>query len=265
MTLEGRVLGVSVWGPGLEGWAAGRAVLAGTADYAATSAAPPAPALLAATERRRTGPVVRLALAAAYEAAAASGLAAGSLRAVFGSSNGDGPVVGSILEALASAEPGERVVSPTQFHNSVHNAPAGYWSIATGSHRPATCIGCNDDTFAASLLVAMADLRASGGAVLLCCYDYPLPAPLDAVRGTGALFASALVLAGEGAGPAIRVAHRPGPPLAKALDFDPALQSLARQNPAARSLPLLAGLARGGVSEHEVAYLDGHLAIAVRP
>ena len=258
------MLGVSVWGPGLEGWAASRAVLAGEAAYVPSAAVPPAPTLLAATERRRTGPVVRLALAAAQEAATTAGLPLASLGAVFGSSNGDGPVVGSILDALAKAAPGERVVSPTQFHNSVHNAPAGYWSIATGSHRPATCVGCNDDTFAASLLTALAGLQAAGGAVLVCCYDYPLPAPLSAVRDTGALFASALVL-GEGAGPSLTVSHESEGAREAGVPLGPALQLLAGRNPAARSLPLLAALARGGRSMHEVAYLQGRLTIAVGP
>lgn len=262
MMLSSRVLGASVWGPGLEGWEASRAILAGTADFVITDTPPPLPQLLAATERRRTGPVVRLALAVAHEAALASGRPAETLSAVFGSSNGDGPVVGSILDALATAKPAERVVSPTQFHNSVHNAPAGYWSIATGSRRPATCIGCNDDTWAASLLVALAGLR--DGPVLLCCYDHPLPQPLLAVRPTGAPFASALVL-GEGPGPELRVTHCRDAATPPTLPLDPALQRLARVNPAARSLHLLTALARQQSARFDIPYLDGHLSIALQP
>ena len=85
----------------------------------------------------------------------------GPCAAVFGSSNGDAVVVHDILEALASAD---RPVSPTQFHNSVHNAAAGYWTIATGSHQPATCLGCHDHTLAASLLKAVAEVEAEQGA-----------------------------------------------------------------------------------------------------
>ena len=136
---------MSVWGPGLEGWAASRPVLAGAMPYEPRLSPPPVPTILAPTERRRTGPVVRLALAVAQEAAqgaaSSSGLPPGSLRSVFGSSNGNGVVVGGILEALAAAQEGERVVSPTAFHNSVHNAAAGYWSIATAGQQPATCLG----------------------------------------------------------------------------------------------------------------------------
>ena len=42
----------------------------------------------------------------------------------------NGQVIHEICEALATDE---REVSPTRFHNSVHNASAGYWGIATRS------------------------------------------------------------------------------------------------------------------------------------
>lgn len=258
-----RILGVSVWGPGLEGWAASRPILAGTQPYAARPSPPPPPTVLPATERRRSGPVVRLALAAAQEAAEASGLAPSTLRAVFASSNGDGPVVGSILDALATAG-SERVVSPTQFHNSVHNAAAGYWSIATGSHQPATCIGCHDDTWAAALLIALTECAASGAPVLLCCYDHPLPPPLQVLRPTGPPFAAALVLGPDGTGPSLALSLHVEPAAAPDL-ADPALQALARENPAARSLPLLMALASGRAETLALPYLEGRLDLEVRP
>ncbi|HYZ64493.1 MAG TPA: beta-ketoacyl synthase chain length factor, partial [Acetobacteraceae bacterium] len=224
---------------------------------------PPPPALLAPNERRRTGAVVRLALAVAHEAALASGLPPASLRVVFGSANGDGPVIGGILEALATAGD-ERVVSPTQFHNSVHNAAAGYWSIATGTRLPATCIGCHDDTWAATLLVAMTELTASGDPVLLCCYDHPLPVPLDGTRNTGPLFGVALALAGAGAGPELALVHDPNGASLPAL-ADSGLDQLAHINPAARALPLLTALARSGPSRHDLPYLEGRLCLELRP
>ena len=50
--------------------------------------------------------------------------------AVFSSSSGDGQ---NCHESVRSARVSDRRVSPTRFHNSVHNAAAGYWSIATGA------------------------------------------------------------------------------------------------------------------------------------
>ena len=264
--LRADVLGVGVWGPGLQGWAASRAVLAGEAPYAPVPAPAPPPTILPPTERRRAGPVVRLALAVAEEAAAASGLAPGSLRMVFGSSNGDGPVVGGILQAMAAA-PGERVVSPTAFHNSVHNAAAGYWSIATGSTEPATCLGCHDSTWSAALLKAVADVAAEGRPVLLACYDHPLPPPLDALRPTVAPFAAGLVLgAPGGAGALARLEIRWGAGAGggASLPREAALHELFHGNASARALPVLEGLARGG-GRHVLGYLDGHLEVSVLP
>ena len=86
---------------------------------------------------------------------------------------------------------------PTAFHSSVHNAAAGYWSIAMASRQPATCLGCHDWTWAASLLKVMADVAADGEPVLLCCYDHPLAAlrPTMAAFGVGLVsHASAMVL-----------------------------------------------------------------------
>ena len=244
------ILGVSVWGPGLEGWTVAAPVLAGLAAPGPGGVPLPPPTILPANERRRTGPVVRLALAVASEAVAAAGLDPASLRSVFGSANGDGPVVGGILQALsAGSETEGRLVSPTQFSNSVHNGAAGYWSIATGggpsaSCRSATCLGAGDGTWAAALLTACTEVMEAQAPVLLVVYDHPLPPPLDVTRPITAPFAVALVLAPPGAGRDITLAFDAAP----ATDWLPSqssLHGLARGNPAAQSLRLLEHLARG--------------------
>lgn len=267
--LRARVAAAALWGPGLEGWEASLPVLRGEAPYEPRLSPAPAPALLPSAERRRTGPVARLALAVAGEAAARSGLPPASLRAVFGSSNGDGPVVGGILEALM---PGDmpRLVSPTQFHLSVHNAAAGLWSIATGNPEPATCLGCHDSTWAATLLTAMADLAAEVRPVLLCAYDHPLPPPLDAKRPIAAPFGAGLVLlpdsSPDGALARIAVRHRTGPVPAEAMEPQgEVLRPLTRGNPAAHALRLLESLARGEGAACPAPYLDGHLEVLVAP
>ncbi len=99
----------------MDGWGAAARSLRGEQPWNDQSTVYPPPAILAATERRRTGPVARLALALAQEAVAISGLAPASLRSVFGSGNGDGITVGAVLEALTQPD---GFVSPTLFHNS---------------------------------------------------------------------------------------------------------------------------------------------------
>ena len=258
------VLGVSVWGPGLEGWDASRPILAGHADYISRESPPPAPAMLSATERRRASLVVRLALDAAQAACAMAGLAPNSLRSVFGTSNGDGAVVHAILESLAS---GDQQVSPTQFHNSVHNAAAGYWTIAAGSRQPATSVGCHDATMGAALLKTLAEVMVEREPVLLCVYDAPMPPPLDAKRPIAGAFAAGFVLAPKNTGGALarlNAQYEPSP-LPEGEPEETGLRSLSRRNPAARALRLLQALARAKPDAFPVALLDGHLGIQVEP
>ena len=217
----------------------------------------PPPALLSATERRRTGPVVRLALAVASAAAAASGLDPAKLRSVFASGNGDGITVGAILEALSQPD---GLVSPTQFHNSVHNAAAGYWSIATASARPATCLGGHDWSFGCALMKAAAECAVEQEPVLLCVYDAPLPSSVGAKRPTGCVFGAALVLVPTGAGPRLTV-QWDATAATRSEPLTPDLRGLAASNPAARSLRLLEALARGGSDVFDVALLDGSLGV----
>ena len=198
--MEACILGIGLLAPGLDGWAASRPILAGAQPWMRRPVVLPAPGILPATERRRAGAVIRLALAVAGEAVAASGLDPAALRSVFATSNGDGPTVGAVLDAISRPD---GFVSPTLFHNSVHNAAAGYWSIGVGSQRPATSIGCHDGTFGAALMKAMAECCVECEPVLLVVYDVPFPAPLDAVRPMGDAFGVALVLAPDGSGPGI--------------------------------------------------------------
>lgn len=260
------ILGASLWGPGLEGWSASQAVLAGRESYVPRESTLRAPTMLPPNERRRTGEVVRLALTVAQGAVDAARVAPEELRCVFGSANGDGPVVGSILNALAQAPPGrERIVSPTQFHNSVHNAAAGYWSIATRNPLPATCLGCHDSTWAAALLLAMLEVDA-GVPVLLCVYDHPMPAAYARIRSVVAPFGVGLVLAPSGTGGVahIDVAHEDGASQYVEPD-DKALAALAAGNPAAQSLRLLEHLARRAAGHCDAAYFDGSLRVEVTP
>ena len=156
MRIAAYVAGIGVLGPGLDGWPESRAVLAGERPYAPLPTVLPPPALLSATERRRTGRVVRLALAIAAEAVADAGAEAAQLRSVFTSSTGDGQNCHELCESLAEAAP---EVSPTRFANSVHNAAAGYWSIATSAMRPSTVL-C---AFDAQLLRGFARGARAGG------------------------------------------------------------------------------------------------------
>ena len=252
--LRAAIESVGVLGPGLPDWPATARVLCGTSPWERAATVLPPPLTLPPAERRRTGAVVRLTLAAGLEATGRAGVDPARLPAVFSSSGGDGQNCHEICETLASAD---RQLSPTRFHNSVHNAPAGYWGIATGATAAANSLCAHDASFGAGLLEAMCQVEVEGTPVLLIAYDMSYPEPMRSVRPIPEAFAVALLLtpATTGRGLAhIGVSLGDGP--ADRVD-DAALEQLRVTVPAARSLPLLAHLARGTCGRVRVDYLDG--------
>jgi hypothetical protein len=262
------VQGVSLIGPGLAGWEASRAVLCGQAVAETAATAVPPLAVLPPAERRRVGAVVKLALAAGLQAAEAAGAEPAGLPTVFASAGGDGANCHAICETLASDD---RLISPTRFHNSVHNAASGYWGIATGAMAPSAIISAWDGSFAAGLLEAVVQLATPGetaGSILLVAHDCPYPEPLHAARPMVDAFGTGLVLAaGRGDDSLARISLEPCADAVTTL-ADAHLEAVRRGIPAARSLPLLAALAAPEVVARRVVleYLDGlQLAVTVTP
>jgi hypothetical protein len=256
------VEGVGLLGPGLAGWPASRRILNSGVPYRDEPFVVPRSELLPAAERRRTGISVRLALAVGHEAFVNAGRDVAATATVFTSSGGDNDNVHELCETLATSQ---REVSPTRFHNSVHNAAAGYWSIATHCHEPSTSLCCRDASFAAGLLEAATQATSNDAAVALIAYDQPYPEPLAAVRRIAACFGVALVLAPDARhdATALEISFMPGPGRATVM-ADAALEALRRGVPAARSLPLLSALARNAGQEVVLEYLEAaHLKITV--
>ncbi|MGH8180511.1 MAG: beta-ketoacyl synthase chain length factor [Steroidobacteraceae bacterium] len=250
------VQGIGLVGPGLADWESGARVLAGEETYTPRPTALAAPTGLPAAERRRTGATVKLALSAAQQAVAVAGVDPEGLSSVFSSSGGDGLICHEICETLASAE---RQVSPTRFHNSVHNAAAGYWSLATGATAASTALCAYDDSFAAGLVEALALVSVDRVPVLLCAYETNYPEPLRAKRPLPEPFAMALVLA-PGPSPTTRsrLTARLCPTAAGADRLpEPRLEALRVAMPAARSLPLLRLLARREPGKAVLDYING--------
>lgn len=233
------------------GWAAAARVLAGEAAFVPAAVARPAVSLLPPAERRRAAPSVAWALAAAQEAVANSGLAATDLPVVFASSDGDGDIVHRLCTAMAA--PGA-AVSPTDFHNSVHNAATGYWSIGAHSPAPSTALCAFDGSFAAGLLEAATQAGMEKRPVLLVAVDLPYPAPLAVHRPSRHGVAVSLVLE---PGSALELSLESGAPTPLPLpEFE--------GNAAAWSLPLLAALARPGGAAVRLPLADGVLEVRKR-
>ncbi len=259
------VEGVGLCGPGLNGWQASRPLLCGATAYDPVPTVIASSELLPATERRRVGVPVKLALAAGQEALANAGRDAVATATVFTSSGGDCDNVHQLCETLASPE---REVSPTRFHNSVHNVAGGYWSIATRSHAASTSLCCHDASFAAGLLEAVTQAGVDRRAVALIAYDHPYPAPLDAVRPVCASFGTALVLSSFPTARAFAVLSvefvaQAGEPTRMP---GAALESVRTGVPAGRALPLLAALARGSSETLALDFTrNAHLRVTVTP
>jgi hypothetical protein len=155
MTIKVYLDALSVIGPGGDNWDAWRAILQNPSQYEAAKTKTPAITALPPAERRRVGSGVKLALACGLDALAAAQADPSSLTTVFSSSGGDGENCHAICETLAGSD---RLISPTRFHNSVHNAPSGYWGIASGAMLPSTSLCAHDASFAVGFLEA-ASLR----------------------------------------------------------------------------------------------------------
>jgi hypothetical protein len=254
MKLEVTVTGVGLLGPGFNDWAGGAALLREAALWQRTATVVPPPQRLPATERRRAGTVVKASIVVADQALAAGNVDAATLATVFTSSTGDPANCHLLCEALAAPE---RMVSPTRFTNSVHNAPAGYWHIAAASRAPSTSLAAFDASFAAGLLEAAVQCQATNAPVLLVACDVPYPEPLHAVRPVADTFAVALLVApgNTAGGRQLRIGLTPE--VAATACTETGFEILRQTIPAARALPLLQALAGGGASTVAIEGLSG--------
>ena len=232
---------VGIVAPGLPDWDAAKPILAGHAVYEATGLALPPVELLPSAERRRTGFPVKLAISVGHQALVNGQHPLDNIATIFTASSGDGDVIDEICKTLASTD---KQVSPTRFHNSVHNAPSGYWGIATGSMLPSTSLCGYDWSFSIGLLEAAVQVNTEYDEVLLIAYDAPYPGPLGKRRGVSAIFGTALLITRQRTAKSIAALDitLPGTAMDQSVMDDPGLETLRQTNPAARALPLLRAL-----------------------
>lgn len=188
--MRAHIAAIGILAPGLANWDEARRVASGASPLVVAPLTPPAPRCLPPAERRRSSVTARLAIAAAEQALEHAAMPAADMRMVFAAAEAAGEVTNQLCEVLA----GTREVSPTLFHNSVHNAPLGYLSIATGARRSGTSLCRGDWTFAAGLAHAAIEAQCEDSPVLLVAYDSPMPAPMRDAKPMVEPTALALVL-----------------------------------------------------------------------
>lgn len=242
--LEVAIEGIGLWAPGWRDWTTARRGLLGDAEADAGVIKPSAD-LLPPAERRRAPMPVLLACDVAAQACAQAGRAPDSLPSVFVSTHGDLQITDYMCSTLAGAP---RELSPIRFHNSVHNAPAGYWTIAAQCHQASTSISSWHCSFANALLETAVQALSENSPVLLAAYDAQSTEILSAVSPSNCLFGVAMVIGAPRPGlPRLRL--QPGMRTVPASDsarVPEPFHQLARENPmAAQAMPVLAALAAG--------------------
>jgi hypothetical protein len=251
------ILGCAVRAPGFPDWSTARRVLSGRAQYDRHAVRDSTPVSLPPNEQRRAPATARDALGVGAEALADARIDdAGAIATVFTSCSSDGETTHQICDALARTPP---QMSPTRFHNSVHNAPGGYWSIAFATHAPSTSLCAFEASFAAGLLEAAGQALAEQRRVLLIAYDLPYPPPLSSLWNVPMPFCVALVIA---PGRTFDIA------LADArLDasWPEGVPAELRSNPSAASLPLLALLATHERGRVVLPYAADNAVVVSRP
>ena len=241
--LEASIAGIGFWTRGLPDWESARAyVNAGTLP--ADAPARPSSQLLAPNERRRAPETVAVALNVALAACTAAGRDPALLPSVFASTHGDLAITDYMCATLVEAP---RTISPTRFHNSVHNAAAGYWTIGAGAQEPATAISAYSATFAQGLLEALVQIATGSEAVLLVAYDGTATGPLAKTSPSSGLLGGALLLVRDPVPETTRLSLR-----LENVDVDVAssaaatgpLSNLAAGNAMTPMLPVFEALAR---------------------
>jgi hypothetical protein len=128
----------------------------------------PKPSIIPANERRRAPLPVKMAVEVSSQALDASGLASPDVACVFGSGLGDTEITDYMCRAVNTES---RQLSPTKFHNSVHNAAAGYWTISSHCMKSANSIAAFHETAGLCLMEAASQCIAHNEPVLITLFD----------------------------------------------------------------------------------------------
>ena len=242
---------LSIAAPNLMGLEQAMPILAGKTQWQSTEFSKLAPQLLPANERRRTTSYIKLAIQVAAEANGNNE----NLAAIFASSNGDFFITDHICNSLSQES---KYVSPTQFHNSVHNAASGYWAIASKSQAASTSISTGDSTFSSGLLEAVTQVLTQKEDVLYVAFDYPAKAPLNKFSDVSEVFATAFILSlnkANNSHAAIKL-NITQEEMAKSQCINTSLTPLQNANPIAESLPLLEALCLKKTTSVYLPYLN---------
>jgi hypothetical protein len=231
---------IGLQAPGLEGWCQSHSVLTGERPYQAIPLTHYSPQFLPPNERRRTTDTIKLALRTAEDTTRdLDDTTRSTLPAIFACVDGDTAISAQMTQAILSDEP---MVSPIHFHNSVHNAPAGYWMIGQRNHQAASAVSAGDHQLGNALLETCSQLDNLTSDVMLILYDLPIDPIIETYQPDRVPFGAGLILSqtpAPGALAQIEIDLEPSPPPVESN------KNWFGANPAAQILPLLQAIAKG--------------------
>ena len=186
------IVGVGVWCDFFSNWDEFCSALAGGA---ASQAATLRPELIPAKERRRAPLSVKMAIEVMDQACRMSTLVPSEVATVFASVNGDVEITDYLCRTLDTAP---RTVSPTRFHNSVHNAPIGNWAIATHCKLPANAMSAYLHTTSMAFLEGAIQSLEENMPVLVCVQELAAPDAIKPICDSEQPISTAVLLAPPG-------------------------------------------------------------------
>lgn len=119
----------------------------------------------------------------------------GQAAVVFSSAMGDIQITDYMCRTLAVPP---RLVSPTKFHNSVHNATTGYWSMVSQTHAATNAVSAYLYTAPVALLEALIQAAEEPAPVLLVAQEMAAVGPLYAACPILHPFSMALLITRSG-------------------------------------------------------------------
>lgn len=186
------IAGLGVWSTNFSSWKAfSNGINTGTWQAEAVLQ----PTMIPARERRRAPQSVKLAVEVMTQACEMAGLDPAGTAAVFSSAMGDMQITDYLCRTLATTP---AAVSPTRFHNSVHNATTGYWSIAAASNAATNAVSAYNYTAPMAFLEAAIQSLEDQSPVLLVTQEMAAPKALHSTCPSDQAFSAAILLTPTG-------------------------------------------------------------------
>jgi hypothetical protein len=163
---------IGCWGYGFSNWHELSALLTAETSLGNNHLVrQPKTEIIPPNERRRAPLLVKIAIESSWQATQMAALDPTELACVFVSSFGDTSLTDYMCKVLSGEQ---KQLSPTKFHNSVHNAAAGYWTISTGCMQAANSISAFENSVSLALLEAMIQSVSEQKPILITFYDIPI-------------------------------------------------------------------------------------------